>query len=94
MVKNISINKLNLSFVIRHKWDEDSKSQSFNHMFSTYNCGIWFRKTRKVGAKNFKLPKEWGSNIVNHYMVGLDLFVIKLWFTCDWGGHKPIKLDL
>ena len=42
--------------------------------------------------KNFKTPKKWHNNLVNSYMVGIDLLWIKAWFTVSKGTMK-IDID-
>jgi hypothetical protein len=85
MVKKLKIGKVNASFVFRHKWDEKSGFK-LNSEFSSYSLGIWFKRYKIVGSKGFSDPKSWGKNLVNDYMVGINLLVIKMWITFNIGG--------
>lgn len=85
MISKLKIGGINLIFVFRHKWDDKSRNR-FNSEFRTYDLGIFFRKARVVGSKNFENPNEWNKNIVNDYMVGINLLVCKMWINFNMGG--------
>lgn len=92
MVRSLQISKLHVRFVFRHKWDEESRSGVYSTMFRGYEIGIWYRRNKIVGRKNFKDPKKWGNNLVYSYMMGVDLIICKTWIEFDFGGmHLKIK---
>ena len=78
-------NKINVTFAFRHKWDNDD-GLKYNSEFKDYRVGFWFRKNRIVGSKNFNRPKEWKSNLVNDYTIGVDLAVCKMWVSFNRGA--------
>ncbi len=85
MVKRLKIGKIKFTFVFRHKWDDKNRT-TYNSEFGDYRIGIWFRKSRIVGSKNFNKPKEWGNNLVNDYMIGINLIICKMWVSFNYGG--------
>ena len=88
MSKTIRILGANITFVFRHKWDAEKSPSFYSYMFRTYNLGIWFKKFKAVGKKDFKRTTEWPNNLVPVYMVGVDLIVIKMWITLDFGAME------
>jgi len=85
MVKRLKIGKIKFTFVFRHKWDDKNRT-TYNSEFRDYRIGIWFRKSRIVGSKNLNKPKEWGNNLVNDYMIGINLIICKMWVSFNYGG--------
>lgn len=86
MIRSIKIGKTKFTFVFRHKWDKNTLDEiKYN---TEYRLGLWFKKYKIVGAKNFNKPKEWGKNLVNDYMIGIDLIVCKLWVSFNRGGLR------
>lgn len=85
MVKSIKIGQANLTFVFRHKWDKESKER-YSMEFREYRIGLWCRKRKIVGVKEFKQPSRWHKNLVGSYMVGIDLIVCKVWVSFNKGG--------
>jgi hypothetical protein len=97
----------NFTFVFRHKYEkygEDEEGEQLTDqmiMWREYEFGFWFRRYQIVGCKNFHKPEEWDNNLVYEYMVGINLFVCKAWFTVSKGGMHldtdedkfPIKSD-
>ncbi len=81
MIGKLKIGKIKFTFVFRHKWDI-----KYNSEFRDYRIGLWFKRTRIVGSKNFNKPKEWGNNLVNDYMIGLNLIICKMWVSFNQGG--------
>ena len=41
-----------------------------------------------VGSKNFNKPKEWCNNLVNDYMIGVNLIICKTWVSFNKGGKS------
>jgi hypothetical protein len=87
MYRQITLGKFKTSFTFRHKWDEINKT-SYRMDFRTYELGLWFRKDRIVGAKDFKTPKKWKLNMVNDYNIGINLIVFKFWISFNYGGAQ------
>jgi hypothetical protein len=87
MVAKIKIKKFNITFVFRHRWDEKNKSR-FGSDFREYGLGIWFRPTKIVGRTNVQNHKEWSKNLVNDYMIGVDLIVCKAWVSFNYNGFE------
>ena len=85
MVGKFKIVKIKFTFVFRHKWDNPDKMR-YNVEFRDYRIGFWFKRSRIVGRKNFSKPKEWGNNLVNDYMIGVDLIICKMWVSFNKGG--------
>ena len=78
--KIIKIGKIKFTFVFRDEWDNKNELK-YNSEFRYYRIGLWFRKNRIVGSKNFNKPKEWSKNLINEYMLGVDLIICKVWIT-------------
>jgi hypothetical protein len=93
MIKRTKIGSFRASFVLRHRWEKDSNSTIRNHTANdirkNWQLGIWIKKYEVVGQvrlpKNQWLPddvvRETFSqfNLVNNYMIGLNLIVCKVW---------------
>jgi hypothetical protein len=86
MVGKLKIGKVELTFVFRHKWDTKSKMMKYNLEFRDYRVGIWFKVSKIVGSKNFNNPQKWSDNLVNDYMIGVDLIICKMWVEFNRGG--------
>lgn len=85
MVGKLKIGKIKFTFVFIHKWDNQDETR-YNSEFRDYRIGLWFKKSRIVGSKNFNNPKEWGNNFVNDYMIGMNLIICKIWVSFNRGG--------
>lgn len=88
------IRKTRIVLVGKYRYSKKRKEDLFAD-FTTWNkwsLGFWFKKNRMVGSKNFKKPKEWGNNLVNDYMLGIDLLIFQGWINWNTGGmHLEIK---
>lgn len=93
MIATFNIKKLNFCFVFRHKWDIENKKLRMLGDFRDYRIGVWFKKSRIVGSNDFKTPSEWKNNLVNSYIIGINLLVCKAWISVDCGG-KHIDVSL
>lgn len=85
MLKNLKITDINFVFVFRHKWDNKDKKR-YNQAFSEYRLGFLFKKDLIVGKKDFNNPKEWGKNLVNNYVFGIELIICKIYIKFNKGG--------
>jgi hypothetical protein len=86
MVKSFSLYNINISLVFRHKWDKRSKDLDDRTFKGKWNLGLFFRRSKIVGKKDFSNPKKWSSNLVNDYMIGFNLLVISGWIEFNKGG--------
>lgn len=85
MVGKLKLGKINLTFVFRHRWDDNDKIK-YNPEFSDYRIGFWFKIKKIVGSKNFNDPNKWKDNYVNDYMIGINLIICKMWVSFNRGG--------
>lgn len=92
-IKRIKLKGFRASFVLRHRWEKDSDSMISNYEANeikmNWQLGIWVKRYQAVGR--VRLPKNvWvrdevvketfsDKNLVNNYMVGLNLIVCKVW---------------
>jgi hypothetical protein len=90
MIKRTKIGSFRASFVLRHRWEKNSKSAISNHTANdirkNWQLGIWAKRYKAVGprrdgADNVETVKKTlvSSNHVNCYMIGLNLIVCKVW---------------
>ena len=96
IVKKLNIGEVEITFVIRYRWEknEDKTRKLMNDitMWRNWELGLWFKRIQIVGKKNFHKPSEWGNNLVNQYMFGINLLIWKLWITFVRKGMN-IKID-
>lgn len=93
-IVRFKIRKTKIVLVGKYRY---SKKEKENHIskfteWRDWRTGIWFRKNKIVGAKNFKDPKIWGQNLVNDYMLGIDLLIVKGCINWNTGG-MALKVD-
>jgi hypothetical protein len=93
MIKRTKIGSLRASFVLRHRWEKGDGIDNYTavQMRNEWNLGIWAKKYEALGQ--VRLPKnQWSrdkaiketfsdKNLVNNYMIGLNLIVCKVWVT-------------
>lgn len=95
-VVNTKIGKLEFTFVYRYRYEKykDNSERLYKQhtMWREWELGFFFKRSLMVGKRNFNKPKEWGSNLVPMYMVGMNLLIWKFWFTVHKGG-MTIKLN-
>ena len=95
-VKRFKIFKTTIVWVFRHRWEKDKDLT--NHivweMRRRFKLGIWFERSKVVGPVKKGNNREErvkntfnNSNLVNEYMIGLDLVICKTWVTIKF---KPI----
>lgn len=89
MIKTIQIKDLNIEFAFLHRWQESEKKYS-TKKFKEWKIGLWFKRTKLVGKRNFSAPEKW--KLVNCYMFGIDFLIFKSWVSFDKGG-KHFKED-
>ena len=90
MIARTKIGGFRATWVLRHRWEEGSKSILENYdahqIRKNWQLGIWFKQSKAVGRKragkdNYdSIKKTFGSdNLVNCYMIGLNLIIAKVW---------------
>jgi hypothetical protein len=88
----MKIGSSKISFVFRHRWEAGSDSIVENYeaydIRRTLQLGIWAKKYEAVGSvRRGKDRKETvkntfsGKNLVNCYIIGLNLLVCKAWIN-------------
>lgn len=85
MIGKINIGKLHIRGVLRHRFEKQTESWEKRTMWKRWEVGMWFRKYKAVGQKNFNKPSSWDNNLTSIYTVGFELFVIKVWIDIDYG---------
>ena len=90
MIAKTKIGSFRATWVIRHRWEEGSDDILENYeaydIKRKWSLGIWVKRSRAVGRKRvgknnsdiIKKTFEEG-NIVNCYMIGLNLIVAMVW---------------
>lgn len=90
MIKRIKIGSFRATCVLRHRWEEGSDSMLSNYEANKirykWELGIWAKRSRAVGrkvtgnSKSDTINKTFlSNNLVNCYMIGLNLIVAKVW---------------
>jgi len=87
-IKRFKIGRTKIVLVGKYRYGKKEKQDHLSKFteWSKWNLGIWFRRNKIVGAKNFKDPNKWGQNLVNDYMLGIDLLIVKGWINWNRGG--------
>jgi hypothetical protein len=82
MIAKTKIGGFKATWVLRHRWEKDSKStlrnSTANEIRRTLKLSIWAKRYEAVGGGKGKAMFA-KDNMVNCYMVGLDLIVCKVW---------------
>jgi hypothetical protein len=90
MIARTKIGSFRVTWVLRHRWEEGSDNIIENYeaydIKRKLSLGIWAKRSRAVGRKNVgkdnadSIKKTFGEgNIVNCYMIGLNLIVAMVW---------------
>lgn len=92
------IGQTTFTFVFRHRFEPANDYDyigkfKYHSEFRDWELGMWFRKTKMVGKKNFKHPNEWKHNLVDSRMLGINLLICKAWVEWNRGGMH-IDVDL
>lgn len=102
MTKSIQIFNMGLLFVLRHRWEKDKGLTNYTvwEMRKRFKLGMWFERSKVVGpVKKGKNRNETvgntftESNLVNRYMIGLNLIVCKAWMTIQFKPTLTLKID-
>jgi len=87
MVKYLNIGRLQFTFVFRHRYEKSERESGLSDiMWWNWELGLFFKRYKIVGSKNFHKPNEWKNNLVYSYMFGINLLICKAWFTVNRGG--------
>lgn len=86
MVGKLKIGNTKFRFVFRHRWDSKDKVRARSE-FRAYRIGIWFQRVKVLGDKSFCNPNKWGDNLVNDYMLGIDLIFCRSWVSFNTQSH-------
>jgi hypothetical protein len=92
MVARTKIGPFRASWVLRHRWEAGAKDGVLGDNYeghklrNEFQLGIWAKKNKVVGVVKRKsdgkadVSKTFGStNLVNSYMIGMNLIVCKVW---------------
>lgn len=85
-IGRLKIGKLRIVFVFRHRFEKDLDALEKSVEWREYRLGLWYKKNKVVGKKNSNKVSEWKNNLVNQYMIGINLIICKAWFTVSKGG--------
>lgn len=89
MIEKFKLGNLNIKFVVRHYWDskrKDKMQRLTDFTFKFFRIGFFFKKSKLVGRKDYKNPNKWHENLVNSYMVGLNLIILSIWVEFNLGA--------
>ena len=82
MITKTKIGPFRATWVLRHRWEKGSKStlrnSTANEIRRTLKLSIWAKRYEAVGGGKGKAMFA-KDNMVNCYMVGLDLIICKVW---------------
>lgn len=89
-IVRFKIRKTKIVLVGKYRYSKKEKEDHLSKFteWRDWRIGFWYRKNKIVGAKNFKDPNKWGQNLVNDYMLGIDLLIIKGWVNWNTGGME------
>lgn len=102
-ITRFNIGKTKIVLVGKYRYSEEQKKDliSRHTTWNKWSLGLWFKRSKVVGAKNFKNPKKWGQNLVNDYMLGIDLLIFQGWINWNRSAmvlkideHKKQKKDV
>ena len=90
MIARTRIGRFKATWVLRHRWEKGSDDILENYdaydIRRKWSLGIWAKRSRVVGRKRVgkdnadSIKKTFGEgNIVNCYMIGLNLIVAMVW---------------
>jgi hypothetical protein len=85
MVGKIKIGDLNIRCTLRHRFEKEEYPLKNYGMWKKWSIGIWFKKYKAVGKKNFRNPEAWSKNLANVYTFGVEFLIVKVWIDIDYG---------
>lgn len=94
MITKTKIGNFRASWVLRHRWEAGAKDGIIGDNYEAHkirtelSLGIWAKKSRVVGSvrrgrdRDKTIKKTFGAdNLVNSYMIGMDLIICKVWVS-------------
>ena len=91
MIGEFKIGRCNISLVFAYRFE---KQKRFDRTFTRWEVGLWYKKNKIVGRNNFNKPNEWGDNLVNSYMLGIELLLFRAWINWDFNGmHLKLTIN-
>ena len=87
MIKKTKIGCCNIKFVFRHRFEKNQPIFSGEFRKNDFELGIFAKKIEVVGVKDFNKPKLWSKNLVDVFIIGLELILCKFWIEVSF---KPI----
>lgn len=92
MIARTKIGPFRANWVLRHRWEAGARDGILGDNYEGHKLrtelklGIWAKKNKVVGAvkrgkdKKAVISKTFATdNLVNNYMIGLDLIVCRVW---------------
>jgi hypothetical protein len=101
MIKKVKISNLSMTFVLRHRWEKDKGLTNYMvwDMRKRFKLGIWCERQKAVGPvrkgknRNETVGNTFNdNNLVNQYMIGLNLIVCKTWITIQFKPTLTLKI--
>ena len=85
MILRKKIGDLNISFVLRHYWENPDPNNIWirKYDFRRKELGFWYDKNMCVGTTKKGREAFSESNLYPSYMFGVNLLYIKFWITVD-----------
>lgn len=83
-VRKLRLGYLRVTFVLRHKWDDEEDKLYQRFEWKTKRIGLWFKTYKAVGVENFKKPSLWSKNMGKSFMVGINFIWINTWLDISW----------
>jgi hypothetical protein len=100
MIRKTKLGPIRATWVLRHRWESGAKDGVLGRNYEAYKLrsefrlGIWAKRDKVVGPvkRNDEgktlVSKTFGpSNLVNTYMIGLNLIVCKMWVEISFRPH-------
>ena len=92
-MRKFVLGKTKIIFVGKYRYDKNKSRLDSISEWRRWEIGLWFRRNKTVGSKNFKNPNKWNDNLVNIYMIGIELLIVKGWI--EWSkGAQEIEINI
>ena len=102
MIARTKVGGFRATWVLRHRWEKGSDSILENYdahqIRNNWQLGIWFERSKAVGPKRAGKDKSETikqtfseGNLVNCYMIGLNLIVAKVWVDFKFSPTLGLK---
>lgn len=94
MIKKVRNKYFNITFVFRHRWENDKRAIANHLTFKTLKLGIWYRNYKVVSKKNFNQPRFWTTNAIKQHQIGINLIVCKTWIDFSRAGIMEMDINI